>query len=201
MTMTLEQIEQLKTDRLQKDIEKRMRPMDGATAFEQLDSEFSTAVNPLSTTDVAKVPRQQSDEAAVSELSPEEEDDELIAAALKNMASADRATTAFVERHKNDFYPSPETGAKMYGFLNEQGMDVTKETLEFAFSELSKQGVHLGPKKKYRSGLPANTGTREPEVQEDFVDIADKMRNAPTLDEGRKVLLEAMHRQRQRNEA
>src|SRR5437899_2416819 len=109
MTMTTEQIEA----NLQQDIAKRSMPINGANAFEQLDSEFSNTANPLSTTEVAKVTRQQgiadSDQTAVLELSPEEEDEQFIAAALKNMSNTDRATTAFVERHKKDFYPSPET--------------------------------------------------------------------------------------------
>jgi hypothetical protein len=203
MTLTNEQIEQIKVERLQQDIENRPVPFfgnSGATANAALEDDFARpkaeTVKPV--TEARQVP--DNDEAAVSELSPEEEDEQLALQALKSMANADRATTAFVERHKKDFYPSPETGAKMYGFLNEAGLEVNRENLEFAFSELTKSGVHLGKPKRKISGLPNSMSRREPEQQDDYVALGEKMRSSSDLGEAKQILLDAMRRQRQRTE-
>jgi hypothetical protein len=204
MTLTNEQIEQLKVERLQKQIEGRPVPFfsaGNATANTSIDDDFAQPKVEVKPVTEPQQQRVDNDEAAESALTPEQEDELLITQALKNIAAEDRAALAFVQRHRTDYHATPQNGQKIFNFLAETGMDVTKDTLEFAFTELTKQGVNLSRPKKYRSGLPANAGQREPEINDDYVSLGEQMKNAPTLEEGRAILRAAFERQRKQRES
>jgi len=207
MTLTNEQIEQLKVERLQKQIEGRPIPYFGpesraATATVDIDEDFvQRKVEVPKPSTEAQQQRVDNNEAAESELTAEQQDEQLAIQAIKQLTAEDRAGFAFVQRHKSDYFPNPANGEKITAFLAEMGLDANRDTLEYAFSELTKQGINLGRPKKYRSALPANAGQREPEVNDDYVSIGEQMKNAPTLEEGRQILRAAFERQRKQRES
>ena len=205
MTLTSEQIEQIQVERLKQDIETREMPYfgtGGGSAPQSIDIEDDFVQRKV---EVSKPVSEQQvpdkGDAAESQLTPDEQDEQLALQALKSMAAEDRAALSFVQRHKADYHATPENGAKLLGFLNQTGTDINAENLEWAFSELAKQGEYLGKPKKKISGLPSIMSHREPEPQDDYEALGEEMRAAPDLGTAKEILLAAMRRQRQRTEA
>src|SRR5437868_3588070 len=124
MTLTSEQLEQLKVERLQKEIEGRPIPFFSAgntTANQSIDDDFvqRKVEVPKPSTEPQQQQRVDNNDAAEAELTPEMQEEQLIAQAIKNIAAEDRAALAFVQRHKSDYHATPANGEKIFTFLND----------------------------------------------------------------------------------
>jgi len=125
--------------------------------------------------------------------------------ALEAAQAESIAASEFVVAHAEDYNPVPQNAQALYGFLETNGLAVTRQNLEFAYQQLSTSGLlvpipsasaadeeeaariepTLAPKKKVTTGLSDRDQARQ--IDSVVPNVEDIFKNG-TTDEAREAI-------------